>query len=148
MGYTHYWNYTKPSKDFDDEYINVLLDINLGLKNLDKSIVLRGGDGTGTPEFTRERICFNGDGQQGLDHETFLFNKEPDNFKFCKTNHKPYDFFVGVCLLSLSNRITGFEFSSDGDNREWEPIILFYQKFIGEIKPSILEKLLTLQDNF
>ncbi len=138
----------KTSNNFEDEYINVLLDINLGLKNLDKSIVLRGGDGTGLPEFTRERICFNGDGQQGLDHETFYFDKEPDNFKFCKTNHKPYDFFVGVCLLSLANRVTGFEFSSDGDNREWEPIILFYQKFIGEIKPSILEKLLTLQDNF
>jgi hypothetical protein len=148
MGYTHYWSFLRPSNNFEDEYINVLLDINLGLKNLDKSIVLRGGDGTGTPEFTRERICFNGDGQQGLGHETFLFNKEPDNFKFCKTNNKPYDFFVGVCLLSLANRMTGFEFSSDGDNREWEPIILFYQKFIGEIKPSILEKLLTLQDNF
>ena len=146
MGYTHYWNYTKPSKDFDDEYINVLLDINLGLKNLDKSIVLRGGDGTGLPEFTRERICFNGDGQQGLDHETFYFDKNPTDFTFCKTNNKPYDFFVGVCLLSIANRITGFEFSSDGDNREWEPIILFYQKFIGEIKPSILYKLLSLEE--
>jgi hypothetical protein len=70
MGYTHYWSFLRPSNNFEDEYINVLLDINLGLKNLDKSIVLRGGDGTGTPEFTRERICFNGDGQQGLDNET------------------------------------------------------------------------------
>jgi hypothetical protein len=144
MGYTHYWNYKKPSNNFDSEFINVQLDITLGLRHLNNGIVLRGGDGTGNPEFTPVFICFNGDGEQGLDHETFYFDGKPSDFDFCKTNRKPYDFFVCFCLLSLSNRIEGFDFSSDGDIEEWKPVIDFYEKFIGELKPSITEKFSTL----
>lgn len=145
MGYTHYWNYKKKSDNFDNEFTDVQMDITLGLRHTN-DIVLRGGNGLGLPEFTKDRICFNGDGERGLDHETFYFDGEPEDFVFCKTNHKPYDFVVCLCLLSLSNRLEGFEFSSDGDINEWKPILEFYEKFIGKLKPSILEKFSTLEE--
>lgn len=149
MGYTHYWNYKKKSPNFEQEMINVHLDIQTGLKHIDREkIVLRGGDGTGNPEFTTESIIFNGDGSVGLDHETFYFDGNPTDFEFCKTAHKPYDFVVCLCLLSLRNRLEGFDFSSDGGITEWEPVILFYQKFIGELKPEVVEDFLKLEERF
>ena len=149
MGYTHYWNYKVPQKNFQEKFIDVQLDISIGLRHIDKSeIVLRGGDGTGNPEFTNEVICFNGDGERGLDHETFYFDGNQSDFDFCKTNRKPYDFVVCFCLLSLSNRLDGFDFSSDGDIEEWKPVIDFYEKFIGKLKPSITEKFSTLEEKY
>ena len=83
MGYTHYWNYKKKSPNFEQEMINVHLDIQTGLRHIDRDkIVLRGGDGTGNPEFTTESIIFNGDGNVGLDHKTFYFDGNPTDFEF------------------------------------------------------------------
>ena len=53
-----------------------------------------------------------------------------------------------LCLLSLRNRLEGFDFSSDGGITEWEPIILFYQKFIGELKPEVVDEFLKIDERF
>jgi len=95
MGYTHYWNLTKKPSNFKEGMMNVQLDIQQILRVKPNDIVLRGGDGSGSPDFTNEFISFNGDGSKGLDHETFYFDGVTD-FSFCKTNHKPYDLIV--CL--------------------------------------------------
>lgn len=147
MGYTHYWNYGKQSPNFKTEMIDVHLDIKTCLNHIDRTkIVLRDGNGTGTPQFTSDVIIFNGDGNVGLNHETFYFDGEPKDFDFCKTARKPYDFVVCLCLLSLSNRLEGFDFSSDGSNEEWRPIIDFYEMFVSKLKPHILEKFSTFEE--
>jgi hypothetical protein len=105
-------------------------------------IILRGWDGTGSPEFSNQRISFNGDKKNELDHETFHFefNGQPaGEFCFCKTARKPYDFVVCICLLSLANNLEGFEISSDGDLEEWQPAIDFYKKIFGKLNDNVLK---------
>jgi hypothetical protein len=146
MGYTHYWNLPKKGKNYEQEMIYVSMDIKRILEIVPKDIVLRGGDGTGEPEFYKELICFNGDGSKGLDHETFYFDGVTD-FSFCKTARKPYDIVVCLVLLCLYNNITGFDFSSDGDREEWEPIIQMYENLIGEVKQEIKDKIYGVVEN-
>ena len=153
MGYTHYFNLKEIPKDIDKQYLNVLLDLQVINRNLppystsaggsykEYPIVLRDGSGEGSPEFSNECICFNGDGKLGLHHESFYFDKEVNDFSFCNTSRKPYDFVVCLTLLSLKNHIEGFEFSSDGNYNDWKPVIEFYENTIGKLNPSITEKL-------
>ena len=153
MGYTHYWNLKKVPKDIEKQYLNVLLDLQVINRNLppysttaggafkNYPIVLRDGGGEGSPEFSNECISFNGDGKLGLHHESFYFDKDQIDFRFCKTNRKPYDFVVCLALLSIKNHIEGFEFSSDGTFEDWKPAIQFYENTIGKLNPSIIEKL-------
>jgi len=146
MGYTHYWNLTKKPSNFKEGMMNVQLDIQQILRVKPNDIVLRGGDGSGSPDFTNEFICFNGDGSKGLDHETFYFDGVTD-FTFCKTNHKPYDLIVCLILISLKNHIEGFDFSTDGDKTEWEPIFEFYETNIGKVSQEIKDKIYGVLEN-
>jgi hypothetical protein len=146
MGYTHYWNLKKKGQNYDQEFLNVKLDIDRILRVVPNDIVLRSGDGTGKPEFKKEFICFNGDGSKGLDHETFYFDGQTD-FSFCKTARKPYDFVVCLILISLYNNIEGFDFSSDGDEDEWKPIFEFYENNIGSVKQEIKDKIFGIVEN-
>jgi hypothetical protein len=41
---------------------------------------------------------------------------------------------VCITLLSLRNNVTGFSFSSDGDQEDWEPAVKYYEELIGAIK--------------
>jgi hypothetical protein len=113
-----------------------------------EELILRGSDGTGKPEITDTFINFNGYKRKHLDHETFYiewskeFFKDWGGFCFCKTARKPYDMFVCLCLLSLANHITGFEFSSDGDKDDWEPAIEFYKNFRNSTLSPNLERIL------
>lgn len=146
MGYTHYWNLkTKPS-NYDEGFMNVQLDIQKILRVKPNDIILRGGDGTGEPEFKSEFICFNGNGEDNLDHETFYFDGVTD-FSFCKTARKPYDLIVCLILISLKNHIEGFDFSSDGDKDEWESIFEFYETHIGKVKQEIKDKIYGFVEN-
>lgn len=140
MGYTHYWNLKKKPSNYKEGWLNVQLDIQKILRVKSNDIILRGGDGSGSPEFTNEFICFNGDGSKGLDHETFYFDGVTD-FSFCKTARKPYDLIVCLILISLKNNIEGFDFSSDGDKEEWEPIFEFYETHIGKVSQEIKDKI-------
>lgn len=140
MGYTHYWNLKKKPSNYKEGWLNVQLDIQKILRVKSNDIILRGGDGSGSPEFTNEFICFNGDGSKGLDHETFYFDGVTD-FSFCKTARKPYDLIVCLILISLKNNIEGFDFSSDGDKDEWEEIFEFYETHIGNVSQEIKDKI-------
>ena len=105
-------------------------------------IILRDGFGDGEPTINNELISFNGDGENGLAHETFLYNfdAKPFKFEFCKTARKPYDQAVCLCLLALANNIEGFEFSSDGDKEDWQPAIDFYLGMEGVQMSDNLKK--------
>lgn len=107
MGYTHYWRMTEPLKvtKTQRDLIQEVIDKH--------RIVLSGWDGTGSPEFTKNALSFNGIGPDD-DHETFLVDfGEREGFSFCKTERKPYDIVVCKMLLILSLS-KGFNFSSDG----------------------------------
>ena len=125
MGYTHYWDY-KPTVSEEvrkKEFKKVVSDTKKILKNKG-DIVIRGWDGTGKPLITNEKIKLNGDGENGLDHETFEFSvtKYDSKWGFCKTARKPYDTVVCAILLSMKKHLSGFTFYSDGDiktEEEW-----------------------------
>lgn len=127
MGYTHYWTYKKVASDLTiskvlDE-IKELLEIN----NLMK--LIKSDDLHIVPIFNKNVILFNGIEKFGCD--IFLFDfTEPNEFIFCKTDRKPYDIIVSLVLLSLSNNIPEFTFSSDGDLEDWAIPIYIYQKYI------------------
>jgi len=148
MGFSHYWKYKTPTQDCQKEFKQVRKELRKVMKNLpefsetgggyykDEPIVLKGGRGTGKPIINTKEIYFNGDSSKDLDHETFYFpfNGKPFDFEFCKTARKPYDFMVCITLLSLRNNVTGFSFSSDGDQEDWEPAVKYYEEHIGAIK--------------
>ena len=127
MGYTHYMSYKKVASDVTickilDE-IKVLLDEN----NLMKLITSK--DLSTIPIFNKELILFNG--IEKLSGDIFLFDfTERNEYIFCKTNRKPYDIIVSLVLLSLSNNIHEFTFSSDGTLEDWNFSIYIYEKYI------------------
>jgi hypothetical protein len=78
---------------------------------------------------TGETLCFNGDGSEGLDHETMLLTQHlTPGFQFCKTARKPYDWFAVACLLLAEKHCPGcFKVSSDGDPEEWQPVLVWLE---------------------
>ena len=127
MGYTHYMSYKKVASDIAiskilDE-IKKLLEINDLIK------LIRSEDLNIVPIFNKNVILFNGIDQ--FDSDIFLFDfTEPTEFTFCKTNRKDYDIIVSLVLLSLSNNIQEFTFSSDGTLEDWNVPISIYEKYI------------------
>ena len=127
MGYTHYMSYKEIASDIAiskilDEIKELLEENNLMklITSEDLSII---------PIFNKELILFNGIEQLSCD--IFLFDfTEPNEFIFCKTNRKPYDIIVSLVLLSLSNNIQDFTFSSDGTLEDWNVPIYIYEKYI------------------
>jgi hypothetical protein len=137
MGYTHYWKFTQNPKDIKDGEKKFKKAVELLKKCLAKvpaeldvpyygknTFKLAGGNGTGKPVFTDEKVCFNGfDGDEDLSHETcYIALDNPDgfDFDFCKTAEKPYD--VAVCLTLLCFKKTfgdDFNWSSDGNGSEY-----------------------------
>jgi len=47
----------------------------------------------------------------------------------------------------LKNHIEGFDFSSDGDKQEWEPIFEFYETNVGKINQEIKDKIYGVLEN-
>ena len=114
-GYTNYW---EQEEDFDDrEWSKIVKLVKDVIKKATKSgIVIRGGSGQGKPKINGNEISLNGDGKDGLDHETFrITKKQKDSWNFTKTNRKPYDKVVATILLGIK-RIAPKKFtpSSDG----------------------------------
>jgi len=108
---------------------------------------IKGGLGQGTPMINESQIWFNGDEKKGMDHETFSIrwydDSNPNGFGFCKTNRKPYDLLVCVSLLAFQHAFDNpdvFNFSSDGDNAEWQTAKDVFTSitgsFVGEIFPD------------
>lgn len=115
MGYTHH---------FESSDDRVPADIALELEELCRKtgtpLCLEYGSDL-PPIFSSELICFNGVGEDG--HDDFVLDFSSDSFSdFCKTNRKPYDLAVCICLLALSHKLPYFSFSSDGiwGDGEWD----------------------------
>jgi len=152
MGYTHYWTYN-PNEIKDTEELRMrfraaVFIIKLAHKTIkrEKLCVIRGGLGVGKPIMNESQVWFNGDEKTGMDHETFDMKWYPEGGiakDFCKTNRKPYDILVCVSLIAFKyffNNPKVFNFSSDGDNSDWEEAKDLYTRitgtFVGHIFPE------------
>ena len=111
-----------------------------------KSAVLCGGDGTGSPKFTKDLIIFNGDATDGMDHETFVIERDHKDsrvdekelvFEFCKSARKPYDLMVKISMLRLKHHFPQTEISGDGDASDWKQARTIYKKAFGEDGPRL-----------
>lgn len=117
MGYTRYW--TRTDKKIDGELIDAVNSIITDCRN--RGISIKDGGGNGNPIVNEERIVFNGDADKGLEYETFYITNNEDElneWQFCKTARRPYDYAVRQ-VLEIAERL-GFvtKVSSDGDNNE------------------------------
>ena len=138
MGYTHYWKFTQNPKDIKNGEKKFKKAVELLKKCIAKvpaeldvpyygkvPFVLAGGNGTGEPVFTDEKVCFNGldDGENDYSHETCYFaldNPDGYDFEFCKTAEKPYDTAVCLALLCFKKAFgDDFNWSSDGNGSEY-----------------------------
>lgn len=148
MGYTHYWK--SPRLLGAKQFKLFVADVWLLLKALDETsdagepgsglrIRIAGWDGKGKPEFSKDTVAFNGQGEQG--YETFRVDRVIKGVKpfkgkyveFCKTAHKAYDFFVCAALIALKRRFPHVEVSSDGDATDWKEGVEFYRRVLGAV---------------
>jgi hypothetical protein len=159
MGYTHYWNFKSPTENYTEQKRKALMEIEVLLERMPKHstsaggyylndpLKIKGGDGVAKFELKEKDIWLNGDAKDGYDHGTFFINLETPgtDFDFCKTARKPYDFVVCAMLLSLANHLENFEFSSDGDKEDWQPVVTFYleqnNNYISDNLKKSLEKI-------
>lgn len=154
MGYTHYWKQEVTANDYKEQSQKALSEIKKIVELLPEvpntaggyyegsESILRDGYGEGEPEIDEFGVCFNGDAENDLDHETFQYDFIGGHIKFafCKTARKPYDKAVCLCLLALANNIEGFSFTSDGNVNDWQPAIDFYQSVITSHVSENLQK--------
>lgn len=148
MGYTHYWTQTR---DFTHAEMNEMGEAIRAIIAT-SGVPIRGGRGTGEPEFTDDHISFNGQGPDN-DHETFYIQAvrelpyegaDPSRlgWAFCKTAYKPYDIVVTACLTYLQSDWE-FEVSSDGDIPDWTAGVELAQTALNRLfaNPLVVEKL-------
>ena len=162
MGYTHYftqkqtvdaliWKNFREHMDklYHHYQANPIPAEQIGGGYLDKPIVLCDGLGenvlnTGTL-FTHdgETLYFNGDAKDEMNHDTFMVNRQiPERCTkyrdYCKTAYKPYDVFVVAALLLLYNLCPGcFSVSSDGDARDWQPVLEYVSTVLPHLDLSL-----------
>lgn len=115
----------------------------------DMFFTLHNWEGKGSPEFTKDKIVFNGDESKGLDHETFDIYRDNTQravaygpkdgvvFQFCKTNRKPYDLMVQVSMLRLKHHFPESKISSDGEASDWKNAKALYKKIFKETAPKL-----------
>ena len=135
MGYTHYYTPKESTSKKFEEFSTRCKKLYEALPEKsgtaggyasDQKIEIRGGDGTGKPEFTKEKVWFNGNSKNGTDHETLgISSKDKNGWNFCKTQRKPYDLLVCAVLIA-SHDLLGYEVTSDGDLDDWIPAMKFY----------------------
>ena len=99
MGYTNSWNL---KEDFTDtEFIKLANHTKKMIKFFEEELEIKFSQKE--IDINLNFISFNGDNENDLDHETFIFEQikrekyDYDNlgaFYFCKTNRKPYDALV------------------------------------------------------
>lgn len=99
------------------------------------------------------------------DYETFHIEQKPENrgeglpISFCKTNYKPYDFAVNVCMIIVKHHLGDqVRIGSDGTLDQWRDAIQFCEHFLGygsdfafedrpTPKPKAAPQVQTTQDN-
>jgi len=148
MGYTHYWYYnpSKANSNKETSFRKASEEIAKYKTLLEtRGLVVKGSLGEGEAEINDHLIAYNGDGTQGLDHESFYLERDtqsPRNgFAFCKTARKPYDTLVCLSLISLFEAFgdrSVFSYCSDGDEREWSEAYGVYRE-VKKKEPPTLE---------
>lgn len=161
MGYTHYFTRNNRNKGSAFMFGKLALDAKAVIAEASKrGIVIRGGLGTGEPDFTEGYFSLNGDeqGETDLAHETFHWEALPeqpdwqrkhfvssgrnpdDIFNFCKTAYKPYDAVV-TAILIRAKVIYGklVDIRSDGGWSEWQAGRDLYEATFGEQAPCPFE---------
>lgn len=123
MGYSHYWQFTgkiapKELKDGEARFANAVKLIKVLRKEVEKrGVELAGGLGEGEPTINDSLVWLNGKGKDA--HETFRISIEDGEWDFCKTDRKPYDVMVCLCLLAFKDAFgEDFSYTSDGITRE------------------------------
>lgn len=160
MGYTHYFERDNDEKGSAEIFGRLALDAKKIIEEAQaQGIVIRGGDGTGEPVFTEGYFSFNGDADNGNDHETFHWSASPEQpdwqadffaqtdranivFDFCKTARKPYD--AVVCAVLIRAKVLYgdlLEVRSDGEWDgggwgEWQEGRELYKTVFGETPRS------------
>jgi len=142
MGYTHFFRQYRVF--IDEEWNNVLRGVRKVYANLpayshssggyynDYPLIIHGPVGEGEPIFNEERISFNGDAENDLDHEPLTVMKAPRRgFEFCKTERKPYDLFVQAVLLICAHYHNKFIVTSDGDEDDWSEAVNLVNHVLG-----------------
>lgn len=151
MGYTHYFKNLTSNVPFAEAVEDI---VSAAEKH---GIVIRGGDGyEPTPVFRSDVIWLNGDGEEGLDYESFWVPGKADGFNFCKTARKPYDAVVVASLVwAIVNETDGWEnIGSDGKWGDWvnpsprgnNPIggIALYEEVFGKLSDDEVAKVKSL----
>ena len=109
MGFTRYW--TRTTKPITEEFIE---EVNEILKDCArKGIAIRDYDGIRKPTVSLECVAFNGNGKEGLNHESFVIDNNESDFEFCKTARKPYDYAVREVLKLAEKEGLVFNVSCD-----------------------------------
>ena len=126
MGYTHYW---KTEKAFSREQWTELSALAKKIFATTKIPVQFGYDISNPPIIDNDGIRFNGVDNEG--HETFLLDRRPASFVFCKTARKPYDQVVLAVLMAAASVNPGFSWSSDGDPQDHIHGKALYEKAIA-----------------
>jgi hypothetical protein len=148
MGYTHYWEFNPKGKQgqpltkvykTNTDFIDAGEEVRQLNQSLSEEFQIGGCEEDNVIEINKEVIAFNG--KEGEKCEDFVVDIYPTNFKFCKTNHKPYDFMVMLSLIAIANNVEGFEFSSDGRWDVWEPAAKHYERHIGKISYEIFREI-------
>lgn len=130
MGYTHYWELPKKLTEEDREGMELAVPIVRKILERHANLVcFEANQPDDDPEVSKDRIRFNGKGDDG--HETFLFNFRESTSDFCKTNRRPYDIVICEVLLVLNALIPNLSIRSDG----WEEgfIEMEWRKAMGEV---------------
>lgn len=129
-GYTHYWEITEPFSD--QEWSQLVREAKKIVQSAERDgITIKGGGGTGRPEFTDTLISLNGDGSAFFIPEWAKKEDNPEQYRtdemhealylqniekwaFCKTARKPYDPVV-VSILAAAKKIAPDKIGVDSD---------------------------------
>ena len=158
MGYTHYL-YRPLEIDNFDKIVQYVESCYQTVQRMEIDIVGESGDPNSKPEFSSERIWFNGSEEQTPDgdgaHEPLLIDRifklqewkkqdESGNyFTFCKTAGKPYDVLVMASYLITKYYDPRCTVASDGEKDDWEIAIEIAAQNMG-IKAQDLYEVLEL----
>lgn len=147
MGYTNYWSLNLNRK-YNKKYLTACRQINRFVKKYNKAIKAinpespcrLSGYTAHAPLEQYLGINFNGVGEYA--HETFVLRETlnlNENFNFCKTNNKPYDFVVKVSLCILKHYLgDAVKLSSDDrDGSAWLNAIKEANKFLKSNKLNV-----------
>lgn len=135
MGYTHYWQFTKPKRGETAKIERAYKKALKECATIARTYYLANGGLSGFSAHTEPGkyggLKINGKGDET--HEDFIMREHfKQNFEhytnplirsggdFCKTARKPYDVVVVACLIVLTNRLpNNFRADSDGYKHEW-----------------------------